>query len=193
MIASCAVLLALSSGQKLGIAGVALAFIAFALVSSFLLPRRDPDFPGRGLRFFIVVTVAFFVAMMATIVFFAREEEAAHAEESAVHSDVEEQVETGGETTDQMTTTQAEGAGGRGDAERGKAVFASAGCGGCHAFEAAGSNGTAGPDLDASKPDYDAAVEQIANGGGGMPAFKGQLSDEQIADVAAFVSEPSGS
>ena len=181
-------LLALSSGQKLGIAGVALAFIAFALASSFLLPRRNPDFPGGGLRLFIAVTVAFFVAMLAAIVFFAREEEAAHAEGSAVHSDVEEQVETGGEATDQMTTTEADG-----NAEAGKAVFASAGCGGCHVFSAAGSNGTAGPNLDEAQPDYEEAAEQIANGGGGMPPFKGQLSEEQIADVAAFVSESRGS
>ena len=31
-------------------------------------------------------------------------------------------------------------------------------------------------------------VEQVANGGGGMPAFKGQLSDQQINDVATYVT-----
>jgi mono/diheme cytochrome c family protein len=31
-------------------------------------------------------------------------------------------------------------------------------------------------------------VKQVTNGGGGMPAFKGKLSDEEIEDVAAFVS-----
>ena len=31
------------------------------------------------------------------------------------------------------------------------------------------------------------------NGGGGMPPFKGQLTDKQIADVAAFVAATAGS
>ena len=34
-----------------------------------------------------------------------------------------------------------------------------------------------------------AAVTQIENGGGGMPPFKDQLSEQEIADVAAFVSQ----
>jgi cytochrome c551 len=33
------------------------------------------------------------------------------------------------------------------------------------------------------------AEKQVTNGGGGMPAFKGQLSEEEIANVAAYVSE----
>jgi hypothetical protein len=33
------------------------------------------------------------------------------------------------------------------------------------------------------------AEEQVAGGGGGMPAFKGTLSEEEIANVAAYVVE----
>ena len=33
------------------------------------------------------------------------------------------------------------------------------------------------------------AEKQVTNGGGGMPAFKGQLSSEEIANVAAYVVE----
>jgi mono/diheme cytochrome c family protein len=33
----------------------------------------------------------------------------------------------------------------------------------------------------------DAAVEQITNGGGGMPPFGGQLSEEEINAIAAYV------
>ena len=33
----------------------------------------------------------------------------------------------------------------------------------------------------------------VTNGGGGMPSFKGQLSEQQIRDVAAFVSTRAGS
>jgi len=46
-----------------------------------------------------------------------------------------------------------------------------------------------GPNLDESTVDFAAAEEQIRAGGGGMPAFEGQLSDEEIANVAAYVVE----
>jgi mono/diheme cytochrome c family protein len=36
-------------------------------------------------------------------------------------------------------------------------------------------------------------VTVITNGRGGMPTFEGQLTEEQIRDVAAFVAEPAGS
>ena len=81
------------------------------------------------------------------------------------------------------------GGGGEGDAAAGKEVYASAGCGSCHTFSDAGTTGTVGPNLDESSADFAAAQAQIANGGGGMPAFQGQLSDEEIANVAAYVVE----
>ncbi len=33
---------------------------------------------------------------------------------------------------------------------------------------------------------------QVENGGGAMPAFKGQLSDDQIEAVADYVSKSAG-
>ena len=75
-----------------------------------------------------------------------------------------------------------------GDAGAGEQVFASAGCGACHTFSAAGSSGTVGPNLDEASPSYELAVERITLGQGGMPAFGDQLEPQQIADVAAFVS-----
>jgi mono/diheme cytochrome c family protein len=54
-------------------------------------------------------------------------------------------------------------------------------------FADAGSSGAVGPNLDDSSVDFEGAVTQITNGGGGMPAFSGQLSDEEIANVAAYV------
>jgi hypothetical protein len=67
-------------------------------------------------------------------------------------------------------------------------VFADAGCGSCHTFKAAGSSGTTGPNLDDLKPSFDDVVRQVTNGGGGMPSFKDQLSEQEIRDVAEFVS-----
>jgi mono/diheme cytochrome c family protein len=81
------------------------------------------------------------------------------------------------------------GGGGEGDPAAGKDVYASAGCGSCHTLADAGSTGTIGPNLDDSSIDFDGAVEQIRAGGGGMPAFEGQLSEQEIADVAAYVTQ----
>lgn len=77
----------------------------------------------------------------------------------------------------------------KGDPAAGKAVFAKGGCGGCHTLKAAGATGTVGPNFDqvTPKPDYRLATSRVTNGKGVMPSFKGQLSDQQIADVAAFV------
>lgn len=68
-------------------------------------------------------------------------------------------------------------------------MFVSAGCGECHALATVGSTGSAGPNLDDAEPSYEDALDQIGNGGGGMPAFKNRLTDEEIGNVAAFVVE----
>ena len=81
----------------------------------------------------------------------------------------------------------------KGVAKKGSAVFASAGCSGCHTLAAANATGTVGPNLDQLKPDYQAVTAQVTNGGPGMPAFgKGQLSTQQIADVSAYVVVSTG-
>lgn len=64
---------ALSNGHKLGLGLVGAAFIAFALVSSFVLPRRDPNFPGRNLFWFVAASVALFIAMLAAVFIFGKE------------------------------------------------------------------------------------------------------------------------
>jgi mono/diheme cytochrome c family protein len=92
-------------------------------------------------------------------------------------------AETGG------TDTGGGGGGGTGDAAAGAEVFASAGCGSCHTLEAAGSSGAVGPNLDEAQPPYDLVVDRVTNGAGAMPAFAGQLSEQQIQDVAAYVVE----
>jgi len=74
----------------------------------------------------------------------------------------------------------------------GAAVFAS-NCGTCHTLAAAGSDGTTGPNLDDLMPDAETVEAQVRSGGGGMPAFEGQLSDDEIEAVATYVSESAGS
>ena len=72
-----------------------------------------------------------------------------------------------------------------GDAAAGEQVFAD-NCSGCHGLDGTGANG--GPSL-VTKSDRDAVVRQVRKGGGGMPAFKGTLSEKEIQDVASYVTE----
>jgi uncharacterized cupredoxin-like copper-binding protein len=68
-----AVLLALSTGHKLGLGLVAAAFIVFALASSFLLPRYRPQWPAGRLGWFVVVTLVLFVGMLGAVEIFGAE------------------------------------------------------------------------------------------------------------------------
>ena len=79
-------------------------------------------------------------------------------------------------------------AGGAPNAEAGKEVFAEE-CSVCHGATGHGGNG--GPDLRTMPlaKSQAGAEKQVTNGGGGMPAFKGQLSEEEIKNVAAYVVE----
>jgi quinohemoprotein ethanol dehydrogenase len=85
---------------------------------------------------------------------------------------------------------EAEGgaAGGTADAAAGKEVFAD-NCSICHGDIGHGGNG--GPDLRTMPlaKTQAGAEKQVTNGGGGMPPFKGQLSAEEIKNVAAYVVE----
>ena len=94
-------------------------------------------------------------------------------------------TETEGATTDGATTGDDEA---QGDAEAGAQVWAQAGCGGCHVLAAANSSGSVGPNLDEASPSFDKVVEQVTEGSGLMPSFKDQLSEQEIRDVAAYVS-----
>ena len=45
-----------------------------------------------------------------------------------------------------------------------------------------------GPNLDEAKPEAALVVDRVTNGSGAMPSFADELSEEQIVDVAAYVS-----
>ena len=95
-----------------------------------------------------------------------------------------------------------------GDAAKGKPLFLSNGCGGCHTYKPAGTAGKVGPDLDnvaadAKKANQGPLAEYVAtsikNPGayvvpgfsdGVMPSYGGQLTDQQVADLAAFLTKP---
>jgi mono/diheme cytochrome c family protein len=103
--------------------------------------------------------------------------------------------DTGDTTTEDEGTTTAEGEeeAGEGDPANGKTIFAAQGCGSCHTLADAGTSGTVGPNLDEAKPDPDEVVEKVTNGAGVMPSFEDKLSEQEIQDVAAYVSTSAGS
>ena len=86
-------LLALSTAQKIGLGLCVLGFAGFSLIVSMLVPRWYPQFPGRGLRVFVITCVLLFVGMISAVIFIARETSEAEAK--------------GPETTTEATTTAA--------------------------------------------------------------------------------------
>jgi peptidoglycan hydrolase-like protein with peptidoglycan-binding domain len=78
-------------------------------------------------------------------------------------------------------------------ASTGSQLWAQEGCGSCHTLGAAGSYGSAGPNLDQLQPSADRVARQITNGGAAMPSFAGSLSSSQIAALAAYVASSTGS
>ena len=81
---------------------------------------------------------------------------------------------------EETTTTTTEAAAGR-------EIFV-ANCGSCHTLSDAGTSGAVGPSLDGIGLDVSAVETQVRNGGGGMPAFEGQLTDEEIVAVSTYVA-----
>jgi mono/diheme cytochrome c family protein len=189
-------LAALSSTQKTGIALMGAAFIVFALVSSFVIPRRWPNFPGRHLWAYVGVVACFFVGMMSVIVFVAREQPEAKAEPPT--------------TSPSPSPSPSPAPAPAGNATAGKALFTSASCAGCHTYAPAGSTTTTGPNLDNLAADAKTAnrgplahyvTESIVDpnayivpkySANIMPqTFGTTLTKQQIADLVAFLTKPS--
>ena len=96
-----------------------------------------------------------------------------------------------------------------GDAKAGATLFTAQGCGGCHVFAPAKSQGNVGPDLDKlaqyAKTANQGSLqefthESIANPSAyiekgypnAMPNFGSTLSDKQIADLVAYLTQNQG-
>ena len=157
---------------------VAITFIAWALITAIFVPKRSQGFPKR-LDAYIVVSALLFIAQMSAVVWVTGTQET----EEETHA-----AETGGGATEGGATTEAP----TGDAAAGKQVFESAGCVACHTLADAGSTGTVGPNLDDAKPPATLVVTRVTDGAGAMPSFKGKLTEQQIQDVAAYVSSAAG-
>jgi cytochrome c6 len=162
MLSTSLVVAGLSTAHKIGLASVGGAFILFALVSSFVLPQRNPSFPGRGVGWYVLLGVLFFLAMMAAVLVFGQEKKEAEA--------------AAGPDPGKVVFTKS----------------ASPSCGGCHALKDAGTAGKVGPNLDQLKPSFEVVKLQVEKGGGAMPSFQGKLTAQQIDDVAKYVADVAG-
>jgi len=188
----------LSSAQKAGLAGMGAAFIIFALVSSFLIPRRWPNFPGKYIWAYVAVVGCFFVAMLSVVVFVAKEPPEASATAT-----------TPTQTSPQPPPGPPPAPAPTGNPAAGKAVFAANGCGACHTFTPAGSTGTIGPNLDdlaanaktADRGSLDQYTSESITDpnayvvpkypAGVMPQdFGTKLTKQQLADLVAFLTHP---
>jgi cytochrome c6 len=76
----------------------------------------------------------------------------------------------------------------------GASIFKEGPCSGCHTMKAAGTHGTAGPNLDTIANALTVAIvlHQVTNGGGAMPAFQGTLTPAQIQAVSKYVIAVAG-
>ena len=97
---------ALSTGHKVGLGLVGLAFVVFALISAFLLPALRPDYPGkRGLPAFLTLSVTLFVGMMFAVFFFGREPSEGHAAAGSTATRATTPTETSTPSTTAPSTT----------------------------------------------------------------------------------------
>ena len=70
----------------------------------------------------------------------------------------------------------------------GLALFNANSCGTCHAFADAGATGTVGPSLDRGLV-IRTVVNAVTDGRGAMPSFRGSMSPEEIAGLAAYIQQ----
>lgn len=190
---------ALSTGHKTAILVVAGVFIVFALCSSFVFTRVNPNFPGRRIALFVAVCVLLTAAMLGAVIALAGEPPEPGAR-------VESRPGALPPTTSTETAPPAAPAG---NAAAGKALFASQGCSACHTFAAAGSTATVGPDLDklaadAQKANRGSLQKYIAESiedpaayvvpgypNGVMPTNFASLGNQKVADLVAFLTSSS--
>jgi cytochrome c oxidase subunit 2 len=89
------------------------------------------------------------------------------------------------------TKKQPQGGGSAGGEIDAKGIF-TANCAPCHTLTKAGTNGMVGPVLDDLALPPAAVLRQIRNGGGGMPPFGEQLSDEEIDALVQYLTGSNG-
>jgi mono/diheme cytochrome c family protein len=181
---------------------VAAVLVGFSLFVSIVVPRRRPDFPGRSLRVFVLVSALLVVGMLTAVAVLG---ESHHFEsEGGESGEMTNQPPTATTTPTETGTGTGTGTGQQpaGDPAAGKEIFTSTAqppCSSCHTLKEAGATQTIGPNLDEVLKGKDAAFihesivdpnAEVATGyqSGIMPGTYGeQLDEQQLADLVAFL------
>jgi mono/diheme cytochrome c family protein len=72
---------------------------------------------------------------------------------------------------------------------KGRELFGNWSCNSCHALADAGADGHVGPAFDGNASLTEAFVkDRVTNGNGPMPAFGGQMTDDEIATIAYYIT-----
>jgi mono/diheme cytochrome c family protein len=71
---------------------------------------------------------------------------------------------------------------------KGREIFTNWGCTGCHSLADADSHGDVGPHLDGANLTEAFIVTRVTSGQGAMPGFGGQLTEQEIADLAYYIA-----
>ena len=186
--------------------------LAASAVVVSLFGLKNDNFPGKWMPLVIVWFAVFAVGAGTFAVLHGKDESKEHDKEYAKASEEaakeatdgpfkeaekeEREAETGEKAQEENEfekggegeAGEGEAPSGGGNAELGAAVFGE-NCSTCHGATGHGGNG--GPDLTTMPlaQTEEGAIQQVTNGGGGMPAFKGVLSEEEIENVAAYVAQ----
>jgi len=179
---------------------VAAVLVGFSLFVSIVVPRRRPDFPGRSLRVFVLVSALLVVGMLTAVAVLG---ESHHfASEGGESGGVTNQPPTATTTPTGTGTGTVTGQQPAGDPAAGKEIFtttAQPSCSTCHTLKEAGATQTIGPNLDEVLKGKDAAFihesivdpnAEVATGyqPGIMPeTYSEQLDEKQLADLVAFL------
>jgi mono/diheme cytochrome c family protein len=179
---------------------VAAVLVGFSLFVSIVVPRRRPDFPGRSLRVFVLVSALLVVGMLTAVAVLG---ESHHFEsEGGESGEVTNQPPTATTTETETGTGTGTGQQPAGDPAAGKEIFTTTAqppCSSCHTLKEAGATQTIGPNLDEVLKGKDAAFihesivdpnAEVTTGSqpGIMPQTYGvHLDEKQLADLVAFL------
>ena len=170
-------------GGVLAVSAVLVTFVGLKL----------QNFPGRALPLVIVWFAVFMGGATTFAVLHAQDEEEHEAHKLEMANERIEAAEgqpheneAGPREEEPVGESEGSKEASGGDPTAGATVFAG-NCAVCHGET--GHGGAGGPDLRTMPlaQTEAGAVQQVTNGGGGMPPFGEQLSEEEIANVAAFV------
>ena len=175
---------------------VAAVLVVFSLVVALVVPSRNPSFPGRHLRLFVLVAVLLVVGMLTAVEVLG---ESHHFGQAAAET---EAAPTAGTTTGAAPTETGGGGQPQGNPEAGKEIFtatAQPACSSCHTLQEAGATQTIGPNLDDVLKGKDAAFihQSIVDPNGEIASgyqpnimpqtYSQQLDDQQLNDLVAFL------